>query len=70
MLADMAMQIEAARALVYECARAGDAGDWKRLNLLASMAKCFGSDMAMKVRPTRCRSSVATATPWTIRSSG
>src|ERR1043165_8050955 len=50
MLADMAMQIEAARALVYECARAGDAGDWKRLNVLASMAKCFGSDMAMKVR--------------------
>ena len=49
MLADMAMNIEAARALVYECARAGDAGDWKRLNTLASMAKCFGSDMAMKV---------------------
>jgi len=49
MLADMAIQIEAARALVYECARAGDAGDWKRLNVLASMAKCFGSDMAMKV---------------------
>lgn len=49
MLADMAMQIEAARALVYECARAGDAGDWKRLNVLASMAKCFGSDMAMRV---------------------
>jgi len=49
MLADMAMQIEAARALVYECARAGDAGDWKRLNLLASMAKCVGSDMVMKV---------------------
>ena len=49
MLADMAIQIEAARALVYECARAGDEGDWKRLNLLASMAKCFGSDMAMRV---------------------
>lgn len=49
MLADMAMQIEAARALVYECARAGDAEDWKRLSLLASMAKCFASDMAMKV---------------------
>jgi alkylation response protein AidB-like acyl-CoA dehydrogenase len=49
MLADMVMQIEAARALVYECARAGDAGDWKRLNVLASMAKCFASDMAMKV---------------------
>ncbi len=49
MLADMAMNIEAARALVYECARAGDAGDWKRLNTLASMAKCFASDMAMRV---------------------
>jgi alkylation response protein AidB-like acyl-CoA dehydrogenase len=49
MLADMAMQIEAARSLVYECARAGDAGDWPRLNRLASMAKCFGSDVAMKV---------------------
>jgi alkylation response protein AidB-like acyl-CoA dehydrogenase len=49
MLADMVMNIEAARALVYECARAGDAGDWQRLNVLASMAKCFGSDMAMKV---------------------
>lgn len=49
MLADMVMQIEAARALVYQCARAGDRGDWKRLNALASMAKCFASDMAMKV---------------------
>lgn len=49
MLADMAMQIEAARTLTYECARAGDNGEWDRLNLLASMAKCFGSDMAMKV---------------------
>ena len=49
MLADMAINIEAARALVYECARAGDAGDWERLNVLASMAKCVGSDMAMRV---------------------
>jgi len=49
MLADMAIQIEAARALVYECARAGDGGDWHRLNILASMAKCFSSDMAMRV---------------------
>ncbi|MCL4182801.1 MAG: acyl-CoA dehydrogenase family protein [Burkholderiaceae bacterium] len=49
MLADMVMQIEAARALVYECARAGDEGDWERLNVLASMAKCFASDMAMRV---------------------
>jgi alkylation response protein AidB-like acyl-CoA dehydrogenase len=49
MLADMSIQIEAARALVYECARAGDMGDFDRLNVLASLAKCFGSDMAMKV---------------------
>lgn len=49
MLADMVIQIEAARALVYECARAGDEGEWQRLNVLASMAKCFASDMAMRV---------------------
>ena len=49
MLADMSIQIEAARALVYECARAGDDGDFARLTVLASHAKCFGSDMAMKV---------------------
>jgi alkylation response protein AidB-like acyl-CoA dehydrogenase len=49
MLADMAMNIEAARALVYECARAGDVSDFERLSFLASMAKCFASDMAMKV---------------------
>ena len=49
MLADMSIQIEAARALVYECARAGDMGDFDRLNVLASLAKCFASDMAMKV---------------------
>ena len=45
----MAIQIAAARALVYECARAGDEGDFGRLPMLASMAKCFASDMAMKV---------------------
>ena len=49
MLADMAMQVEAARALVYECARQVDAGDFSRLSELASMAKCFASDVAMKV---------------------
>src|SRR4029450_4940514 len=48
MLADMAMQMEASRALVYECARAGDAGDWERLNVLASMAKGVASALAMK----------------------
>jgi alkylation response protein AidB-like acyl-CoA dehydrogenase len=49
MLADMAMQIAAARTLVYECAQAGDEGDFDRLPMLASMAKCFASDMAMAV---------------------
>ena len=49
MLADMAIQVEAARGLVYQCAEAADSGDWKRLNYLASVAKCFASDMAMKV---------------------
>ncbi len=28
---------------------AGDEGDFERLPMLASMAKCFASDMAMKV---------------------
>ncbi len=49
MLADMALQIEASRALVYECARQVDAGDFSRLSELASMVKCQASDMAMKV---------------------
>ena len=49
MLADMAMQIEAARALVYECCQRVDSGDFSRLAEMASMAKCFASDVAMKV---------------------
>lgn len=49
MLADMAMKIEASRALVYECARYGDIGDFEKLPMMASMAKCFASDMAMQV---------------------
>uniref|UniRef100_UPI0030F3D53F acyl-CoA dehydrogenase family protein n=1 Tax=Phenylobacterium sp. TaxID=1871053 RepID=UPI0030F3D53F len=49
MLADMAMQVEAARALVYECARLVDAGDFSRMAEMSSMAKCFASDTAMKV---------------------
>ena len=48
MLADMATQIEAARALVYSVARLIDSGaqDYARAS---SMAKLFASDMAMKV---------------------
>ena len=48
MLADMATQTEAARALVYACARMIDAGR-KDYTLPASEAKLFASDTAMKV---------------------
>ncbi|MFH1542162.1 MAG: acyl-CoA dehydrogenase family protein [bacterium] len=48
MLADMATQTEAARALVYACARMIDAGA-KDFTLAASEAKLFASDTAMKV---------------------
>jgi alkylation response protein AidB-like acyl-CoA dehydrogenase len=48
MLADMATQTEAARLLVYQAARAGDAGD-AQAPKLAAMAKVFASDVAMKV---------------------
>lgn len=47
MLADMAMQIEAARLLVYEAAYKMDNG--QQAGMYASMAKCFASDMAMNV---------------------
>jgi alkylation response protein AidB-like acyl-CoA dehydrogenase len=48
MLADMATQVEAARALVYACAKMIDAGH-KDYTLPASEAKLFASDVAMKV---------------------
>jgi butyryl-CoA dehydrogenase len=48
MLADMATQIEAARALVYQTARAVDAGE-KDIAKISAMAKVFASDVAMKV---------------------
>lgn len=46
-LADMAMQIEAARLLVYQAAALKDAG--QPISKEASMAKCFASDTAIKV---------------------
>ena len=49
MIADMAIQLEAARALLFECTRQVDLGDFSQLSMMASMAKCFGSDVAMKV---------------------
>jgi len=48
MLADMAINIEAARSLVYHAAKVIDSGD-KNVSRLSSMAKVFASDMAMKV---------------------
>jgi alkylation response protein AidB-like acyl-CoA dehydrogenase len=48
MLADMAMQIEAARQLTYYAAAAGERGD-ERATFLGSAAKCLASDTAMKV---------------------
>jgi len=47
-LADMAIKVEAARALVYAVARAIDAG-FKRPTKYSAMAKCFASDIAMEV---------------------
>jgi len=48
MIADMAMEIEAARTLVYQSAAASERGDANK-GFLASAAKCFASDVAMKV---------------------
>ena len=48
MLADMATQIEAARALVYASARMVDSGA-KNISKESAMAKLFASDTAMKV---------------------
>jgi butyryl-CoA dehydrogenase len=49
MLADMATQIEAARALVYDLALRIDKGDTKDIGHLSAMAKVFASDVAMRV---------------------
>ena len=48
MLADMATEIEAARALLYATARTIDAGE-KRFAKEAAMSKLFCSDVAMRV---------------------
>jgi butyryl-CoA dehydrogenase len=48
MLADMATQVEAARALVYQAARAIDAGQ-KDTSKISAMCKLFASDTAMRV---------------------
>lgn len=48
MLADMAMELEAARQLVYVAAAKSERGD-ADLSFFGAAAKCFASDVAMKV---------------------
>ncbi len=48
MLADMATQVEAARAIVHQAARIVDSGE-KNLAKISAMAKLFASDVAMSV---------------------
>lgn len=48
LLADMAIQVEAARAVVYSVARYADSNP-KEISKEASIAKVFASDVAMKV---------------------
>ena len=49
MLADMATEVEAARALLYASARMIDSGTEKRTSKESAMAKLFCSEVAMKV---------------------
>jgi alkylation response protein AidB-like acyl-CoA dehydrogenase len=49
LLADMAMRVEAARALIYATARYIDSCPKARPTIYSAMAKCFASDMAMQV---------------------
>ena len=48
MLADMAIQLEAARLLVYKALALCDEGD-PRMTYFSSVAKCFASDAAMRI---------------------
>jgi len=48
LLAEMAMKVEASRALVYAVARSIDTGDLK-CQKESAIAKCFASDTAMEV---------------------
>lgn len=49
MLADMQMQTEAARLLVYDCARQIDEGNFSGMAARSAMAKAYPTDVAMKV---------------------
>jgi len=48
-LADMAMKVEAARALVYATARHVDSNPKERPTIYSAMSKCFAGDVAMQV---------------------
>jgi butyryl-CoA dehydrogenase/acyl-CoA dehydrogenase len=48
MLADMAMELEAARQMVYVAAAKSERGD-KDLSFFGAAAKCYASDAAMKI---------------------
>ena len=48
-LADMAMKIEAARHMLYGICAEIDRGDTSRLQRVASMSKCYVTDVAMEV---------------------
>jgi butyryl-CoA dehydrogenase len=49
LLADMAMQVEAARALIYATSRHIDGNPRDRSTMYSAMSKCFASDVAMRV---------------------
>ncbi|MFC1566884.1 acyl-CoA dehydrogenase family protein [bacterium] len=49
MLADMATEVEAARALLYATARMADNDKGSRMTKYAAMSKLYASDVAMKV---------------------
>ena len=49
MLANMAMDIEAARCMVYSAARTVDSGLQKSANMESAMSKVYASDVAMRV---------------------
>jgi alkylation response protein AidB-like acyl-CoA dehydrogenase len=49
MMADMSMQIEATRALLYEVAARYDRGEMDGYGALAASVKCLAGDVAMKV---------------------
>ena len=48
MIADMAMEVEAARTMVYQAAARAERGDGN-LGFLSAASKCLASDVAMKV---------------------